>query len=114
MVDEPFLGKFKVYTDETRIDNKIKLDFKIKEYSGVEAYGDQELRRLLVMPLSVGDVVYFSGLFNDIIEMKVVDVNPVYAESEHFLACLSFGKDDRKCWVVDGLINKAAESCFGI
>lgn len=105
----------KIYTDNTKICNsdKICLNFEIKEYLGVEVYGDQELCRLLVMPLSVGDVIYFCGLFDEIIVMKVVDIDPVYAENEHLLAYLDFGKDDRKCWVVDGLINKVAESCFG-
>lgn len=85
-----------------------RLNFTIKEYTGVEVYTDPD-RKTLAQSLAVGDTIHFSGLFGETITMKVTELGErQWAESSHLMAYLEHKKDDRQCWVVAGLINKAA------
>jgi hypothetical protein len=58
-------------------------------------------------PLAVGDFIIVCGFAWHVATVAEVKGDTASAENEGLLFPLSFAKDDRKCWVCSGAINKA-------
>lgn len=91
---------------------KSKINWTICEYSGCEIHFLNEGNSVIEEPLCLknqlkdGMRVAVPGLFGGYHLMIVQnDCSCAVTESGDLIATLSFGEDDRKCWVASGLIN---------
>lgn len=96
------------------------MTFYVREYSGSEVFklklgccgdcaddfGTEPLTSKY--DLNVGDVILVQGLFGaSKFTVKKDKYGELYGDSEHNIANLSFGEDDRECWTSGSMINKA-------
>lgn len=84
------------------------MNWKMKQYSGCEiTFPNQSEPINDEDALKVGDTVWVPGLVGDTWEMVITERNgrSAVASAETMSAGLSFGDDDRSCWVCIALIN---------
>lgn len=110
-----YVGKIPVRTDLTVLPaddaKKAPMGFMCQCFNGGEVYKPGALdtpltRREDIQP---GDKLIVTTLFA-VLEMTATldDEGELQAETEHTLANLEFGEDDRECWVSSFAINKRA------
>jgi hypothetical protein len=80
------------------------VNWTIKEYTGTEVFRfGTEITLTNKDDLKIGDEIDCWGCRAMVISLES---NLEHAESDHSLFTLEFDKDDRHCWVCDGVINK--------
>jgi len=83
---------------------EIKLNWKCYEYIGTTVWkvGAEHIALTKEDDIKVGDKIHCYPT----IMVVAKDENRLYAENDKYIAILEFAKDDRKCWVCGGIINK--------
>jgi len=83
--------------------------WKIWEVRGSEVYKRESFPEVkeICKELKVGDAIVVFGIFGEVIEVKVAEIEGKkgYAKNDIWGASLEFAEDGRDCWVFYGLFN---------
>lgn len=115
---EKFFGKSHVLEDPQTVipKDKYPIEFVAYTYSGVEVYKDQpdpvdvdKLETITTLDgLKKGDKIIVPGIVGDYFRCTYEGNDGKYISNDVVFGWLSFNKDDRHCWVCDGLASRSS------
>lgn len=102
--DEPMILEDELIILKADTPQQHELNWTVREYVGLKVSKDNDNIPLQnESDLTVGDTIYVPGYGSYVVRS---DNGRLYAENDRWHILLDFAKDDRKCWVCSGFINK--------